>query len=159
MDIVISTEAVQAIGWFYAATSFVRVVAYAPQVWLLWRCIEGARSVSLLTWGSAALSHLAATLYGMLILGDGCFTAIGLGNLAGSVAIVWMAVVQRAAARAPSRRRSTAPAYLWLASTRPTAPPAVAPAAAAPDPIRPADPTTTGGTAGRWQCRGLSAAA
>ena len=155
MDIVISIEAVQAIGWFYAATSFIRVVAYVPQVWLVWRCIEGARSVSLLTWGSAALSHLAATLYGMLALGDGCFTAIGIGNLAGSVAIVWVAGVQRAA----SRRRSAAPGYLWLASTRPTAPPAVAPGVAAPGPIRPADPTTRGGTAGRWQCQRLSAAA
>ncbi len=168
MDIVISTEAVQAIGWFYAATSFVRVVAYAPQVWLVWRCIEGARSVSLLTWGSAALSHLAATLYGMLVVGDGCFTAIGIGNLAGSVAIVWVAGVQRAArnlrgrpsaAQVPNRRRSDAPAYPWLASTRPTVPPAVARGAVVPDPIRPVDPPTAGGTAGRWQCRGLSAAA
>lgn len=155
MDIVISSEAAQAIGWFYAATSLVRVAAYAPQVWLVSRCIEGARSVSLLTWGSAALSHLAATLYGMLVAGDSCFTAIGIGNLAGSVAIVWIAGVQRTA----NRRRSAAPAYLWLASTRPTVPPAIAPAAAAPDPIRPADPTTAGGTAGRWQCQGLSAAA
>ena len=155
MDIVISTEAAQAISWFYAATSFVRVVAYAPQVWLVWRCIEGARSVSLLTWSSAALSHLAATVYGMLIVGDGCFTAIGIGNLAGSLAIIWVAGVQRAA----SRRRSAFPGYLRLASTRPTAPPAVAPAAVVPDPIRQADPTRSGGTAAHWQCRGLSAAA
>ena len=155
MQIVISTEAAQAIGWFYAATSFVRVVAYAPQVWLVWRCIEGARSVSLLTWGSAASSHLAATLYGMLVMGDGCFAAIGVGNFVGSVAIVWVACVQRAL----SRRRSAAPAYPWLASRWPTAPLAVAPAVAAPDPTHPADPPTTGGTAGHWQCQALSAAA
>ena len=58
MDIVITAEAVQAIGWFYAATSVLRVVAYAPQVWLVWRCVEGARSVSMITWITSAVSHL-----------------------------------------------------------------------------------------------------
>jgi hypothetical protein len=160
MDIAISSEAAQAIGWFYAATSLMRVVAYAPQVWLVWRCAEGARSVSLMTWGSAALSHLAATVYGMVVVGDGCFTAIGIGNFVGSVAIVWVAGAQRARRpRLPSRRRSAAPAYPRLASTRQTAPLAVDPRAAAPGPIRPADPTTTGGTAAHWRCQGLSAAA
>jgi len=155
MDSIISIESGQAIGWFYAATSFIRVAAYAPQVRLVWRCIEGARSVSLLTWGSAALSHLAATLYGLLVLGDICFTAIGLGNFVGSAAIVCAAGVQRAAIR----RRSACPAYPRPASTAPTAAPATVPAAAAPGPIRPAGPTRKGGTAVHWQCRGLPAAA
>ena len=157
MDIAVSSEAALAIGWFYAATSLMRVAAYAPQVWLVWRCADGARSVSLMTWGSAALSHLAATVYGMVVVGDSCFTAIGIGNFVGSVAIVWVAGAQRAGLL--SRRRSAAPAYPWLASTRRTAPLAVVPRAAAPGPIRPADPTTTDGTAAHWRCQALSAAA
>jgi len=155
MDIAISTEAAQAIGWFYAVTSLFRVVSYAPQVWLVWRCIEGARAVSMVTWTSAALSHLAATLYGMLVAGDYCFTAIGVGNFVGSAAVIWVAGRQHAA----SRRRSAAPASLRTASTPQIAPPALVPLVAAPGPIRPADQTTSAGTARHWQCPELSAAA
>jgi len=155
MDIAVTTEAAQAIGWFYAATSLSRVLAYAPQVWLVWRCMDGARSVSMITWITSAASHFAATAYGVLVIDDICFTAIGVGNFVGSAAIVWAAWVQRATIR----RRSACPACPSPASTAPTAAPATVQAAVAPGPIRPADPTRTGGTAAHWQCPALPAAA
>lgn len=155
MDIVITAEAVQAIGWFYAATSVLRVVAYAPQVWLVWRCVEGARSVSMITWITSAVSHLAATIYGLGVVYDFCFVAVGVGNFVGSVAVVWVACAQRGA----SRRRSACPACPPPASTARKVPLAVVPRQAAADPNRPANPPTTPGTAVHWQFRALPEAA
>ena len=67
----------------------------APQVALIRRCPDGARSVSLITWGSATLSHLAALAYGLLIVNDLGVAAIGAGNLIGSAAILGAARQRR----------------------------------------------------------------
>lgn len=41
-----------AIGWFYLVTNSARVFAYVPQIITVWRCRDGARAISLVTWGS-----------------------------------------------------------------------------------------------------------
>ena len=95
MDFSSTTQAAEAIGWFYALSSASRIAAYAPQVALIRRCPEGARSVSLITWGSATLSHLAALAYGLLIVNDLGVAAIGAGNLIGCAAILGAARQRR----------------------------------------------------------------
>ena len=95
MELDIAPQTIQAIGWFYALTSALRVVAYAPQVALIWRCPEGGRSVSMVTWVASTLSHVTATVYGVAVVADPCLTASAVGNTAGSVAIVWVALVRR----------------------------------------------------------------
>lgn len=155
MDMSITAQAAETIGWLYAITSALRVVAYAPQVVLVWRCVDGARSVSMLTWISSAVSHLAAAIYGVLVVADPCFTLIAVGNAVGSAAIVWVAGVRRAA----SRRRSAGQACRLSASKGPTALPAPALPAAGASPSRQAASTTASGMPAHWQDRGQLAAA
>lgn len=92
---VVSGQAAEFIGWTYAVTSLARIVAYAPQVALVRNCADGARSVSLTTWITATISHLAAAVYGVTVMPDPWLTAIGVGNAAGSGAIVVFALARR----------------------------------------------------------------
>ena len=81
------------IAWGYLLVNATRVLTYVPQVMAVWRCTDGARSVSLLTWGSWTLSHVMAVLYGLLVVVDGFFVAISLVNLVGCAAIAGAASV------------------------------------------------------------------
>ena len=92
-----------AIGWLYLLTNATRVVTYIPQIVVVWRCSDGALSVSLLTWGSWVLSNLTATLYGALVVQDVFFVAISLVNLAGCGAVASIAAWRRAQWRAGHR--------------------------------------------------------
>lgn len=82
-------------GWLYLLTNAVRVFTYLPQIVVVWRCRDGARSVSLLTWGSWALSNVTATAYGALVVQDGFFVAISLVNLTGCSAVALIAARRR----------------------------------------------------------------
>ncbi|RZI78148.1 MAG: hypothetical protein EOP80_02130 [Variovorax sp.] len=84
------------VGGLYFLTNATRVFTYIPQVVVVWRCKEGARSVSLLTWGSWVLSNLTATAYGVLVLGDGLFVAISVVNLIGCGLVAAVAARRRA---------------------------------------------------------------
>ncbi|MET0505831.1 MAG: hypothetical protein ABWZ85_10915, partial [Luteibacter sp.] len=84
------------IGWAYLLTNAVRVFTYIPQIVTVWRCNDGARSVSLLTWSSWVLSHVAALFYGVLVIQDGLFVAITLVNLVGCGAVAVIAARRRA---------------------------------------------------------------
>jgi hypothetical protein len=149
MEIDIAPQTIQAIGWFYALTSALRVVAYAPQVALVWRCPEGGRSVSLVTWVASALSHAAGVIYGVAVVADPCLTAIAVGNTAGSLAIVWVALVRRGSTRGAllSRMRSVARAMRPRASTAAIRRPAGGRQPVAPSPSRPGGFATAAGTA------------
>ena len=93
------------VAWFYLATNSLRVVSYVPQIVAVWRCDDGARSISLLTWGSWVISHIAATLYGVLIVKDTFFILISLVNLAGCGAVAGIAAHRRALLRGSARTR------------------------------------------------------
>ena len=83
------------IGGLYFLTNATRVFTYIPQVVVVWRCKEGARSVSLLTWGFWVLSNCTATAYGVLVLGDGLFVAISVVNLIGCGMVAAVAARRR----------------------------------------------------------------
>lgn len=95
MDITLTNHTADAIGWFYLLSSGSRILAYGPQIALIRRSRDGARSVSMITWVSATISQLAAVSYGVLVTADPCFTAVAAGNLLGCSAIVGLAAARR----------------------------------------------------------------
>lgn len=83
------------IGWLYLLTNATRVFTYIPQIVVVWRCTDGARSISLFTWMSWVLSNLTATVYGVLAVRDVLFVAISLINLTGCGLVVLIAARRR----------------------------------------------------------------
>jgi len=83
------------IAWTYLLTNAVRVFTYMPQIVAVWRSDDGARSVSLLTWGSWVLSQFTAVIYGLMVVVDGFFVAISIVNLVGCGAVTVIAMRRR----------------------------------------------------------------
>ena len=81
------------IAWIYLTINATRIISYVPQILAVWRCTDGALSVSLLTWGSWVLSHVAAMFYGVLVVRDLPFVLITLINLLGCSCVT--AIVMR----------------------------------------------------------------
>ncbi len=84
-----------AIAWMYLLTNAARIVTYVPQVLAVWRCSDGARSIALLTWGTWTLSHVAAILYGTLVIFDLPMVFIAAINLLGCGAVTGVAMHRR----------------------------------------------------------------
>jgi hypothetical protein len=95
-----------AIAWLYLVTNATRLVTYLPQIVVVWRCTDGARSVSVLTWGSWVLSQATAVLYGALVLHDLAFVLISLINLVGCACVTVIALRRRAQWKRRRRSRS-----------------------------------------------------
>lgn len=76
-----ASDALVAVGWFYLVTNSARIITYVPQILAVWRCRDGAPSISLLTWGSWVVSHFAAVLYGLVVVPDAFFVAMSSINL------------------------------------------------------------------------------
>lgn len=89
------TALLATIAWLYLLTNATRVVTYLPQIIVVWRCRDGARSVSLLTWGSWVLSQAFALLYGMLVVHDLPFVLISAINFLGCAAVTVVAMRRR----------------------------------------------------------------
>ena len=87
------------IAWAYLVTNAVRVLSYLPQIVTVWRCRDGARSLSLWTWSLWTASHITAVLYGTLVVLDLFFVAISTVNLTGCGAVTLIATRRRLAAR------------------------------------------------------------
>ena len=83
------------IAWTYLATNAARVFTYVPQVVVVWRCRDGARAISLLTWSSWSVSHLAAVLYGALVAHDHFLVGVSLINLLGCGLVTGIAMRRR----------------------------------------------------------------
>ena len=84
------------VGWAYLLSNALRVFTYVPQIVTVWRCEDGARSLSLLTWWSWVVSNIATTAYGLLVLRDLPFLLIALLNLSGCGAVAMIAMHRRA---------------------------------------------------------------
>ena len=97
-----------ALGFIYLLTNLVRVFTYLPQIVVVWRCTDGARSVSLLTWGSWVLSNVSAVMYGLLVIRDQPFVVISAINLVGCAAVTLVALRRRVAWCREGRRQTRA---------------------------------------------------
>jgi len=86
---------VSAIAWCYLVTNLGRIVTYVPQIVAVWRCTEGARAISLLTWTSWVVSHAAAVLYGAVVMVDTLFVVVSLVNLLCCAAVTLIAAHRR----------------------------------------------------------------
>lgn len=84
-----------AIAWSYLAINSTRIVTYVPQIMAAWRCTDGARAISLLTWGSWAVSHFSGLAYGTLVLHDAFFVAITTINLLGCCSVTAIVAAHR----------------------------------------------------------------
>jgi len=100
-----SDYALWLIGWAYVLANTGRVLSYLPQIATVWRCSDGARSISLLTWTYWAFSHLTASLYAGIVIDDWKLLAVSLGNLASCTTVVLITCLRRR-----SFRRRTAEA-------------------------------------------------
>lgn len=83
------------IAWFYLITNTLRVVTYVPQIVAVMRSQDGARAVSLFTWGSWMVANGAAILYALL-LRDFFFMAISSINFLGCSAVTLITIQRRA---------------------------------------------------------------
>lgn len=91
------------IAWAYLVTNAARVFTYVPQVLTVWRCGDGARSISLLTWSSWCVSHMSAVLYGALVAHDRFLVLVSLINLAGRGAVTAITLRRRSSFAAHQR--------------------------------------------------------
>ena len=90
-----NTPVLAAIAWAYLAINATRIFTYVPQIIAVWRCTDGARAISLLTWGSWAVSHLSGLAYGALVLHDRFFVVITTINLLGCTSVTSIAAMHR----------------------------------------------------------------
>jgi uncharacterized protein with PQ loop repeat len=91
----VSDYALWLIGWAYVLANTGRVLSYLPQIATVWRCSDGARSISLLTWTYWAFSHLTASLYAGIVIDDWKLLAVSLGNLASCTTVVLLTAMRR----------------------------------------------------------------
>ena len=83
----------------YVLNGFVAVLLYLPQIYNACKNKNHAQSLSVLTFGGWCIGSLVTALYAWLYVRDGIFTAISLGNMVGSGAILLIAVYSLADSR------------------------------------------------------------
>jgi uncharacterized protein with PQ loop repeat len=103
-----------AIAWFYLVTNSARLITYVPQIVAVWRCRDGARSISLLTWGSWTVSHFAAILYGIVVVPDLFFVCVSLVNLLSCMVVTAIAARRRCQQRQASSAQPSATQVLSI---------------------------------------------
>ena len=57
-DLQPSATLMSIVSWLYLATNSARAFTYLPQIAAVWRCTDGARAISLVTWSSWVLADL-----------------------------------------------------------------------------------------------------
>ena len=83
----------------YALNGFIAVLLYLPQIISAWKDRNHAMSLSLLTFGGWSIGSLVTALYAWMFVKDKMFTAISLGNMAGSGTIFLIVISSRLSAR------------------------------------------------------------
>jgi uncharacterized protein with PQ loop repeat len=79
----------------YAVNGIVASLLYLPQIVRVWR--DGGRdgALSPVTFGGWCIGSLITALYAWVVTGDRMFTAVSLGNMAGSGAIFLLVALRR----------------------------------------------------------------
>jgi len=86
----------------YAMNGVIAVLLYLPQITRAWSDRNHALSLSLLTFGGWCIGSGITALYAWLAVKDQIFTAISLGNMAGSGTVFLIAACNRLASRKES---------------------------------------------------------
>ncbi|KAF7963751.1 hypothetical protein AWV80_06490 [Cupriavidus sp. UYMU48A] len=87
------------IASLYILTNAARVFTYVPQLMAVWRSTDGARDISLFTWGSWVVANASAVAYGAVVIHDLFFTLIAVLNLVCCAAVTLVGVRRRSAQR------------------------------------------------------------
>jgi uncharacterized protein with PQ loop repeat len=87
-----------AITWLYFASNSARILTFIPQIVAVFRCHDGAKSISLIIWGSWVVSHFFAILYSV-VQQDLFFFMISVMNFACNLAVFCIVVKRRRAFR------------------------------------------------------------
>ena len=88
------TAAELALGAFTLCNS-VRVLAYVPQIALIYRDNTGAAAVSYSTWGLFAASHLSTVAYAVFALEDSKMALVFMANTSCCAAILGLTFIKR----------------------------------------------------------------
>jgi uncharacterized protein with PQ loop repeat len=97
----------------YAFNGFVAVLLYLPQICKAWKDRDHALSLSLISFGGWSLGSLVTALYAWMFVKDKIFTAVSLGNMAGSGAVFLIVLCSRLSDRrlpSPSQLLHSSPA-------------------------------------------------
>ncbi|MFM9925585.1 hypothetical protein VLK31_21530 [Variovorax sp. H27-G14] len=94
-DLLSSATLMPIVSWLYLATNSARALTYVPQIAAVWRCTDGAKAISLLTWGSWVLANLTGVMYGALVVQDGFFAGISALNFVCCSAVALIAARRR----------------------------------------------------------------
>src|SRR5262249_47513180 len=100
---------VDCVAWVYVVTNSLRVFFYAPQICAVFKSDDGARAVSIATWGFWTFANLTGALYGWFVIHDGVFCAVSAGNLACTAAVTLIAASKRRAPVRPAVARMLSP--------------------------------------------------
>jgi uncharacterized protein with PQ loop repeat len=68
------------IAWAFFIANGGRILAYIPQLVAAWKCENGAKSVSRMTWSYFAFAHLTGILYGQLVIHNSQMALVFTGN-------------------------------------------------------------------------------
>lgn len=86
----------------YALNGVIAVLLYLPQITKAWKDRSHALSLSPVTFGGWCIGSLITALYASFLARDQIFTAISLGNMAGSGTVFFIAASNRLASRGAS---------------------------------------------------------
>lgn len=110
----------------YAISAFTifngaRALAYIPQLICIHRNPDGAKAVSLFTWGLFAAANLATIAYALVVAADPVLAFVFALNAAGCLAIVVLVMVKRRrlATTLNDGKRTAAPKLPALSSSSP----------------------------------------
>jgi hypothetical protein len=78
----------ETITWLFVTVNSARMLAYLPQIYTAWRCNDGARSISLVTWGYFTAAHLTGAFYCLSVANDPKLAAVFVGNCLACAALV-----------------------------------------------------------------------
>ena len=92
------------IASLYILTNAARVFTYVPQFMAVWRSKDGARDISLFTWGSWVVANATAVAYGAVVIHDLFFTLVAVLNLVCCAAVTVVGVQRRRAQRFYSQK-------------------------------------------------------
>jgi hypothetical protein len=85
------------VTWVFLFANAGRILAYVPQLVAAWNCMNGASSVSRLTWGYFAFAHFAGVLYGAYVIHDFKMAWMFSGNLFACLLLVCIVTCKKMA--------------------------------------------------------------
>lgn len=71
---------IDVVSWVFFAANGGRILAYVPQLVAAWKCENGAKSVSRMTWGYFAFAHFTGVAYALLVIDNYHMGVVFLGN-------------------------------------------------------------------------------